>query len=106
MRTNISVTIELSEDTSMLTKVSLKSFIEHNKWFNGTVYLLTFTDLPIKTKTLSEIKMIYPQIEVLNITDDRIIARAISSIKSNSKEVFSSLIDCLKLGTLLKRQSK
>ena len=101
MRTDISVTIELSEDTSMLTKVSLKSFIEHNKWFNGTVYLLTFTDLPIKTKTLSEIKMIYPQIEVLNITDDKIIARAISSIKSNSKEVFSSLIDCLKLGTLL-----
>lgn len=101
MRTDISVTIELSEDTSMLTKVSLKSFIEHNKWFNGTVYLLTFTDLPIKTRTLSEIKMIYPQIEVLNITDDRIIARAISSIKSNSKEVFSSLIDCLKLGTFL-----
>lgn len=101
MQTNISVAVELSEETSMLTKVSLKSFIEHNKWFDGTVYLLTFSDLPIKTKTLSEIKMIYPQIEVLNITDDRIIARAISSIKSNSKEVFSSLIDCLKLGALL-----
>lgn len=101
MQTDLSVALELTEETSMQTKVSLSSFIEKNNWFKGTVYLLTVPDLPVTNKTLLEIRMIYPQVEVLNISDDPLIAKTLNSIKSKSKESFFTLSECLKLGALL-----
>jgi len=101
MRTDISVALELSEETSMQTKVSLHSFIEKNRWFDGTVYLLTLPYLRVTNRTFSEIKMIYSKVEVINITDDSLISKTINSIRAKSTESDSSLIDSLKLGSLL-----
>ena len=101
MKTEISVALELSENISMQTKVSLYSFIEKNSWFEGTVYLLTIPNFPVTNRTLSEIKMIYSQVEVINLADDPLISKTIDSIITRSTESEPSLIDSLKLGSLL-----
>ena len=67
MQTDLSVTIELIESTSMQTIVSLYSFIEKNKWFKGKVYLLSSNKNSISTKTLDEITAIYEDVEVLPV---------------------------------------
>ena len=101
MKTDIDCAIELTEETAMQTKVSLHSFIEKNKWFKGTVYLLTLSEKTITQKTFSEITAIYSKAEILNVSEDSLISKTLDSIKNKSKEPKSDSLDLLKLGVFL-----
>jgi len=101
MKTEMCCAIELTEETAMHTKVSLYSFIEKNKWFKGTVYLLTLSEKSITKKTFSEIAAIYSKTEILNVSEDLLISKTLDSIKSRSRDPEADSLDLLKLGVFL-----
>lgn len=64
---------ELSDEFLHLTRTCIYSFISTNRWFDGTIVLLTHKLLPWTNRGLSQIKTIYPKIEIIDITNDPII---------------------------------
>jgi len=57
---------EISDKNFHLTRTSVFSFIEKNKWFTGKLYLLFHPNLPVSQKSIEIITSIYQDIELIN----------------------------------------
>jgi hypothetical protein len=51
-------------------RVSLYSFIQHNRWFSGTVKLIIHPDFPLSATNLKLLTMVYPNLEQHYITEE------------------------------------
>ena len=67
MENEIACLTEVSADSAHLTKVAIYSFIETNPWFDGTIYLAEDPFSPLKGFDLTQIKSIYPKIQVVSL---------------------------------------
>ena len=68
METNISAITEASDKYFHRTRVAVHSFIKHNQWFDGTLYLLTISSLPISQKNINALCQIYQNIQIVNLS--------------------------------------
>jgi lipopolysaccharide biosynthesis glycosyltransferase len=68
METNISAITEASDKYFHRTRVAVHSFIKHNQWFDGTLYLLTISSLPISQKNIDALCQIYQNIQIVNLS--------------------------------------
>lgn len=48
-------------------RVSLYSFIEKNRWFNGTIFLLVHPDFPLASSNLKKLKVIYSELSIIEM---------------------------------------
>jgi hypothetical protein len=72
MENEIACLTEVSADSAHLTKVAIYSFIETNPWFDGTIYLAEDPLSPLKGFDLTQIKSIYPKIQVVSLKNSPI----------------------------------
>jgi hypothetical protein len=72
MENEIACLTEVSADSAHLTKVAIYSFIETNPWFDGTIYLAEDPFSPLKGFDLTQIKSIYPKIQVVSLKNSPI----------------------------------
>jgi hypothetical protein len=86
MENKICAITEASDKYFHLTRTSIYSFIEHNKWFDGTIKLLVHQELPLSGKNLLILQIIYPKIEIIAInsqTTNKI--KTLQSFKNSNK---------------------
>lgn len=90
---NINIATEISDTSFHFTRTSVFSFIETNKWFNGTLYLISHQSLPISDRNIEIIQSIYPKVEVLDVTGDPVFAKYlnVSSRQNTSAELYLDL---------------
>lgn len=97
MANSICAVTEASDKFFHLTRVSVYSFIEHNRWFDGILKLLVHQDLPLSERNLLLLKLIYPTIEIISInsqTTNRI--KKLAAFR-NSNKYIDLLFDTLKI---------
>jgi len=97
MANKICAVTEASDKFFHLTRLSVYSFIEHNRWFDGTLKLIVHQDLPLSQHNLLILKLIYPTIEIISIS-----AQTTNKIKQvtsfrNSNKYFDILSNALKI---------
>ena len=90
---NINIATEISDTSFHFTRTSVFSFIETNKWFNGTIYLISHQSLPVSNRNIEIIRSIYPKVEVLDVTGDPVFAKYlnVSSRQNTSAELYLDL---------------
>ena len=90
---NINIATEISDTSFHFTRTSVFSFIETNKWFNGTIYLISHQSLPVSDRNIKIIQSIYPKVEVLDVTGDPVFAKYlnVSSRQNTSAELYLDL---------------
>jgi hypothetical protein len=70
MENKICAITEASDKFFHFTRTSIYSFVQHNKWFDGTIKLLVHQDLPLSEKNLLILRILYPKIEIISISSD------------------------------------
>lgn len=68
MINSINIATEISDSNLPFTRTSIYTFIKNNSWFNGTIFLLTHPDLPVSQSTITSIRSIYDNINILSVT--------------------------------------
>jgi lipopolysaccharide biosynthesis glycosyltransferase len=91
MENKICAITEASDKYFHFTRTSIYSFIENNKWFDGTIYLLTHNSLPISSKNLMALSSIYPKLEVI---ETRSLLKKYSELFKNDRtgEILNSVL--------------
>lgn len=67
MENKINAVTIASDSQFHLTRVSMHSFIETNKWFNGKMTLLVHPSFPLSSLNFSKLKAIYQNIETVRV---------------------------------------
>jgi hypothetical protein len=94
MENKICVLTEASDSQIHLTRTAIYSFLETNKWFDGTIYLAVRSDSPLSGKNVAMISSIYSNISIVSSQSNPIF----EYISSQKKYNFHSdiLTSCLK----------
>ena len=93
MDNNINVATEISDASFHFTRNSVFSFVETNKWFTGTLYLISHQSLPVSDRNIEIVRSIYPKVEVIDVTGDPIFAKysTVSNRSNTGAEIYSNL---------------
>ena len=68
-------------------RVSVFSFIESNKWFDGTIFMFVHPELPLSEHNITQLRLIYPKIELVSIPETPHLAQYSKNIASFSHQV-------------------
>ena len=88
------------------TLVTLHSFLENNSWFNGKVYVITPVAPSISEKSLSDLTLIYQNIEIIDCSIDPTFKAVLDSALNDPTKVQQILLakslflNCEKLLTI------
>jgi hypothetical protein len=66
MASQINIATELDDKSFHFTRTSVYSFLQHNPWFNGTIYYLILSENSASSQNLTLIQKIYSKIELIN----------------------------------------
>ena len=94
MENKISVLTEVSDQLFHFTRTAIYSFLQHNSWFDGTIYLALHPDSKISDKNLAILTSIYPNISIVTAQSSPIFSHLASQKRSVSH--FEILHSCLK----------
>ena len=67
MAQTINIATELDDKSFHFTRTSVYSFLQHNPWFNGTIYYLVASENSVSSQNLILIQKIYSKIELLKV---------------------------------------
>lgn len=101
MKTDFNIALELNVNSFVQTKVSLSSFLEKNKSFNGIVYLLVSKESLVPKKMLLEISLIYKNTVTVSVLENDTISPLLTKLNENYKDRDLLVSNCLKLGVFL-----
>lgn len=87
MENKISVITEASDKYFHQTRVAVHSFIKHNPWFDGTLYLLTISALPISQKNLDSLFRIYENLQIINLSSLSQVSNIETEFKKKNRDL-------------------
>jgi hypothetical protein len=76
------IVTEASDQNIAFVRTSVYSFIKHNRWFSGTLHLLTHPNLPLSQASINSIRSIYNKLSIISTSASPLIIRLLELKKS------------------------